>query len=245
VWVGDDGPIPGVVALPPAHLTRGEERPVLRYEELRIDIGAESAAEAAAMAPLGSMVTFATPFAETETHVIGKAFDDRAGCHLAALAFTEPVAGPLWAVFTVQEETGLRGARVAARRLRPDAALVLEGTPAGDAADAVAGRELTRVGKGAALTVVDRTTLPHARLKAALVEAAERAAVPWQWRRGLGGGTDAGALWPEGIPAATVSLPCRYIHAPAAVAAKSDLEAIRRLVAAFLAMFPEVMRRVG
>jgi putative aminopeptidase FrvX len=237
VLVGEEG-LPGIVGAPPIHLQpKGEG--VLDYDRLRVDIGAEDAAEAAHLAPPGSPVTFATTFRETEDCYIGKALDDRLGCYLLVDLLRHAPTAPCLAVFSAQEELGLRGATLAAQRVAPAAALAIEATPAADVGPE-AREALTRQGGGPALTVLDRASLADERLRKLLVSAAERAGVRWQWRRGVGGANDAGAFWPTGVPSAAVSVPCRYIHGPAAVARKSDVEATGALLRELVTTVAEV-----
>jgi endoglucanase len=125
---------------------------------------------------------------------------------------------PVTAVWSVQEEVGLRGATAAARRVQPDLAIVLEGTASGEAPGAPPDEQSPFMGKGPALTVHDRTLMVHARLLSRIEETAKRHKVPTQWKRPGVGGTDAGriAISGVGVPSAVVSVVCRYIHAPAA-----------------------------
>ncbi len=118
--------------------------------------------------------------------------------------------------FTVQEEVGLRGAGVAAFRVNPDIAFVLEGTTASDVPECVEHRYSTSMGKGPALTMADRLFLSNPRINKYVMDIAERENIPYQLRRTNVGGTDTGRIYQtkSGIPAAGFSLPCRYIHSP-------------------------------
>ncbi|MCK4316805.1 MAG: M42 family peptidase, partial [Anaerolineae bacterium] len=108
--------IPGVIGIKPIHLLEKEEgEKVPKLQDLVVDVGAKSRDEAKKLAPLGTYATFATRFRELGPTVSGKAFDDRAGCAvLVELLRGERFRFDLHAAFTVQEEVGLRGARVAA-----------------------------------------------------------------------------------------------------------------------------------
>lgn len=242
VRVGAEG-LPGTIGLAPAHLTSKEHRGTLRYEDLYVDVGVADRDEARVAAPVGEMVTFDTPYTESPdgSHAIAKAFDDRVGVHLALQALSQETDFPLFVAFTVQEEVGLRGAVVAGRRIRPDVALVLEATAAGDTPETPQGVLRTRVGEGPALTVVDRSTIPDRGVMDSLRAAGERAGVPWQWRRSVGGGNDAAALWPEGIRVGAMSLPCRYLHSPASLLSLRDVEAAERILETWLGSLREVL----
>ena len=131
VLVGPDR-IPGVIGVKPVHLLAGETS-VLKIEELAIDIGAASESEANNLVTVGQTATFATEFHSWNGAASGKALDDRAGCAV----LIEILRGPrlpveILAAFTVQEEVGLRGAKVAAHAFDPDAAVAIDTTPAND-----------------------------------------------------------------------------------------------------------------
>ena len=142
----------------------------------------------------------------------------------------------LYAVFTVQEEVGLRGAGVAAYQVNPDVALVVEGTTASDVPGIPAHRHATTVGEGPALTMIDRTAIASKPVQTRLWEVAKAKGIKCQHRRSTSGGTDAGAihLAREGIPTATAALPCRYIHSPVSVVNKRDYQGLEKLVVEFL-----------
>jgi len=243
VRVGPDG-IPGVIGLKPIHLSQpAETRKPVPEQELAIDIGAGSKEEAERLVRPGAYAVFDTSFGEVGRGLVkGKAFDDRAGCALLVDLLALDFPFPVYGVFTVQEEIGLRGARVAAYDVAPDLALVLEGTTCADIPGAEPHGQSTVLGKGPAISVMDATTIPARPLVQGLVRAAEGRGIPWQWRRTAFGGTDAGSihLTRAGVPAATVSVPCRYIHSPCAYMSLSDFEHTRQLVAAFLEDVPGI-----
>lgn len=231
--------IPGVIGVKPFHLQKPDERG--RAEEasqLVIDIGADSREQAEKAVELGDFAVFATRFQMLgERRALGKAFDDRVGCAvlLQILARRYPVS--VAAVFTVQEEVGTRGAEVAAYHVGPDLALVLEGTTCADIAGSEPHAEATRLGEGPALSVMDATSIASPALVRLLVRTAEQERIPYQWRRVTAGGNDAGPIHTSrfGVPCATVSVPCRYIHGPAAICDLRDAEGAVRLVRGFLA----------
>lgn len=252
VKVGDSG-VPGVVVWAPIHKTSGQNSAV-KLDALRIDIGADGKNGASGKVNRGDRIAFDAPFAELGEQVLrGKAFDDRAGCSLLVdLLQGGPYAVDVLAAFTVQEEIGLRGARVAAQALKPDAALVLEGTTAHDLPDPTADPDdrtrrnpATRMGHGPALTVMDRSMIADPRLLGFLRRTAEANGIPYQLKTALGGGTDAGAIHVAnaGVPSAVISLPCRYIHSPAALLHRDDYaNALRLLQAALNSLTPDVLQ---
>lgn len=224
---------PGVVLWAPIHKNRDQN--VTKKDKLRIDIGAGSKADAKGKAPLGTMIVFDMTFGKLGRLVRGKALDDRAGC---AMLLDVLAGGPypcdVVAAFTTQEEVGLRGAEVAARALAPDVAFALETTTANDLPDPNADPDemLTtpnptcRVGAGPVITLMDRSVVVPPKLVAFIGETAEANGLPYQFKTRRGGGNDAGAIQLQngGIPAATISLPARYIHSPAALIDERDYE---------------------
>lgn len=247
VWVGPQR-LPGVIGGKPIHLLKRDEYDsVVRMDALRIDIGASDREAAKEKVKIGERATFATYFTDLGPTMMGKAFDDRAGCAvMVELLQGEPLPFDLLAAFTVQEEVGLRGARVAGYRLEPDIAFALEGTICDDLPKEDDVSPVTEIGQGPALSTMDRATIADPRLVRYLVSTAEKHKIPYQYRRVTGGGTDAGAIHisRSGVPSAGISIPCRYIHAPAAICSKADFENTVRLVRAALQdLTPAVIAR--
>jgi len=209
----------GVVGILPPHLTaHGDDEKVIPFDDLYLDIGAASREEASEHVAIGDYAVFDTVYERWGQTRKGKAFDDRGGCAVLASLVQERPPVPVTAVWSVQEEVGLRGATAAARRVAPDLALVLEGTASGEAPGASEGESAPRMGGGPTLTVHDRTLMADVRLVDLLQRVGDERKIPTQWKRPGVGGTDAGriSLSGVGVPSAVVSLPCRYIHAPAA-----------------------------
>lgn len=243
VKIGDNH-IPGVIVWTPIHKNR--EQSVVKMSNLRIDIGATSKDEAAGKVKRGDAIAFDSRFMEIGERMLrGKSFDDRAGCSLL-IDVLQDGAYPVdvLAAFTVQEEVGLRGAVVAAQSLKPDLAIVLEGTTAHDVPslsdepddDDEAPNPACRVLGGPVLTVMDRSLIVNPRLLAFLRETAEAEGIPYQYKTLPGGGTDGGVIHMAngGTPTAVISLPCRYIHSPSAFLHRDDYDNTLRLIKAVL-----------
>jgi endoglucanase len=239
--------VPGVVVWTPIHKSAGNNTPQ-KINALRIDIGASSKEEVNGKVKRGDRVAFDSRYMELGDHMLrGKSFDNRVGCSLLVeLLQGGPYPVTVLAAFTVQEEIGLRGARVAARVLNPDAALVIEGTTANDLPSPTAEPDdedeinpACRLGAGPALTIMDRSMITDPRLLAFLRQTAESAGIPYQLKTQLGGGTDAGAIhmMNGGIPSAVISVPCRYIHSPTAYLHRDDYANTLRLLQAALKGF--------
>jgi endoglucanase len=228
--------LPGVIGAAPVHLLSSDRQAaVVKTSQMRIDLGASSQDAARRLAPVGERATFATEFVELEGSLRGKALDDRLSCAtLIALLRAGPYPVEFHAAFTVQEEVGLRGARVAGYAVNPLAAIALDCTPAQDLPSS-RDRENTqynaRVGHGPAIYVADGATISDRRLVSYLRRLAEDAGLPYQLRQPGGGGTDAGAIQKAraGVPVVSLSVPTRYLHTPASLARLDDWQNTIRL----------------
>ena len=230
--------VPGVIGIGPLHLAKGEAaRTVVEMDSLLIDVGASSKEDAQAIAQVGDTATFLTPFVDLGPTLLGKAFDDRAGCTaLIELVRGDLFSFDLYAVFTVQEEVGLRGAQVAGYAVDPDAAVVLDCTPANDMPKKNDVSPNTVLGKGPAVYILGGRTFSDCRLVELLIKAGDIEGIPYQVRQPGSGGTDAGAIQMArgGVPVVSVSVPGRYIHSPAAIISREDFDNTVRLVRAAL-----------
>ncbi len=253
VWIGESK-VPGVIGMKPIHLVKNAEREsVVKIDSLRIDVGATSRDSAGRLVRPGDRATFATPFTYLGPTARGKALDNRAGCAtlveiLRGARSAYPVE--LICAFTVQEEVGLRGARVAGFAAKPDAAIVLDTTQANDLPAPDEEDENfkynTRLGQGPAIYTQDGSTLHDRRLIKHLTAIAESKGIPYQFRQPGGGGTDAGAIQRTraGVPTVSVSTPARYIHSPGALMSIDDYRNAARLVRAALENWDgKVLRR--
>ncbi len=223
VLVGKDH-LPGVIGARPIHLTTAEERKQkIPLDALRIDIGPGSG-----KAKPGDRATFATRFQRNGPALIAKALDNRFGVvTLIELIKNAPANIDLLAAFTVQEEIGLRGAKVAAYTFNPDLAVVVDATPANDLPSWDGEENIsfnTKLGLGPAIYIADGDTFSDPRLVRHLSETAQAKGIPFQFRQPGSGGTDAGAIHKAraGIPSVSVSVPHRYSHTAASIARLDD-----------------------
>ncbi len=241
VLVGEKA-VPGVIGAKAIHLqSRADMERVLEYDSLFVDIGASSRKQAEELCPPGAYVTFDSAYMEFgDRRVKAKALDDRVGCLALVRALKEAkYPGKLTCVFTVQEEVGLRGATIAAYRAAPDLALVLEGTTCNDLGDVPSHLQVTKQGKGVALSIMDRSAIVHSALLKAIVAVAQSKNIPWQYKQFIAGGTDAGAIYQSrgGVPSAVLAVPCRYIHSACSTAHLGDIAAQQDLLLACLSAF--------
>lgn len=240
VVIGDKK-IPGVIGCKPIHLQEKQERESnIKLKNMYIDIGAESKEEAEKLAPKGEYVAFFSEYIELGEHCVkAKALDDRIGCAILMEILRERYSFDLIACFTVQEEIGLRGAEVTAYAVDPDVALVIEGTTCSDVPDVDEHQYSTVMGKGAVLTIMDRTAYADKRLVDFIYRVAQENSIKVQFKRTTTGGNDAGKIQRSrsGVKVASISVPCRYIHSPVSVMNKNDFTSCCLLLKAVLGEF--------
>jgi len=248
VWVGHDH-IPGVIGAKPIHLiTPNERKTPMALDSLRIDIGIEGNPKV----KIGDRATFATAFSRMGPSIRAKALDDRLGvATLIELVKHAPKNIDLMAAFTVQEEVGLRGAQVAAYAFDPDVGIAIDSTPALDLPSWEGNHKAdenihynTRLDSGPAIYLADSATLADPRLVRHLVDSADAARIPYQFRQPGRGGTDAGAINRSraGVPSISVSIPGRYIHTAAGIARLSDWRnTLALLYTALSTMTPDLL----
>jgi endoglucanase len=235
----EKGALPGIVGSKPPHIQKEEERKkVLTYDELFIDVGAKSLENAAKMGvKVGDVIGFDVKYARIgKDTVIGKAFDDRAGCAvmIETLKLLEKTDCTIYAVGTVQEEVGLRGAGTAAFGVDPDVGIALDVTVAGDVPGVREIDTTVKMGKGPTLTVSDSGLITHPKVLRLLFAAAEENKIAYQLETGLMGTTDAAriSLTRQGVPSGVISIPTRYIHSPVGMLSLKDAENSAKLTAA-------------
>jgi endoglucanase len=233
----------GIIGTKSAHLLSDTDRTsVPQHAEAYIDIGARSAEDVARMGVhLGAPAGFVGELTELGSNTgrfTAHALDDRVGCAVV-LATLEALRGAtigtsITALFTVQEEVGLRGAQAAARHATYDVGLAIDTTAVDDTPDTGPGHLL--LGAGAAVKIMDFSLLAHPAVQRGLREAAARAGVPVQDEILMRIGTDAGALQhaEAGIPAGTLSIGTRYTHSPVEALDEVDLDGAVAILTEFV-----------
>lgn len=230
--------IPGVIGMKPVHLQEKEEKKQpLKIKQMYIDIGCSKKEEAEKLVNLGDYIYFQSEFVDMGNKIIkSKALDDRVGCAVLIEILKESYDCVLQACFTVQEEIGLRGAGIAAYNLKPDTALIIEGTTCVDVPGVERHQMVTRLGEGPAVSVIDRTSYANKELVNTILQTAKEENIKIQIKEGIFGGNDAGKIQTslEGIPTVVISVPCRYIHSPNSIMSLDDFEGTVKLVKAVL-----------
>jgi len=235
--------LPGVVAARPPHVLGEEERQkVPRMDELLIDVGLPPE-EVESRVRVGDLVTLRVPYqALRGERAAGKAFDDRAAVVAIAACLEELTrlrhTWDVYAVATVQEEVGLRGATTSAYGIAPDLAIAVDVTH-GDM-PGVAEWDAVELGKGPAISVGPNI---HPKVYEALVETARRYEIPYQVDPFPGrSGTDAWAIQVSrsGVPTGLLGIPLRYMHNPVETLDLADIRRTARLMALFVSRLDEI-----
>jgi putative aminopeptidase FrvX len=242
----EKGQLHGIIGSKPPHIQKEEERKrVLTCDELFIDIGAENQEQAKKMGvKIGDPVGFDIKFAKVGKNiVIGRAFDDRVGCAVLVevMKRLEKTECTVYAVGTVQEEVGLRGATTAAFGIYPDVGIALDVTIAGDVPGVKEVEAPIKLGKGPSIEIADMGLIAHPKVVRLLVDAAEENKIPYQLETGLPGSTDAAriSLTREGVPSGVISIPTRYIHSPSSLLSLEDAENAVKLTVAAIQKIPK------
>ena len=212
-----------------------EGKPTL--SDFYVDIGAKDREEALEMVQLGDMCVYAPDIFPVGKHkMAGPAMDDRCACALLVelLNYADNQKNTIVAVFSSQEEVGLRGATVAAYGIKPDLGIAIDVTGAGDIPE----QKLPAVnlGEGPAVKFMDRSLIASPKVRELLFDAAEQAGVKLQREVLPYGGTDGGAIQHAGagIPAGTLSIPCRYVHTACETIDMRDMEDALKVLLQFV-----------
>ena len=236
--------IPGVIGLKAYHLTSSEEeKKVPKLKEFYIDIGAKDGAEAKTLVKPGDVAVFDSDVLEFGNGFLkAKAIDDRIGCAIMVELMKRPLPMDCTFAFTVQEEVGTRGAFGAAFSVKPDIALVLEGTTAADLPAMSAHQKVCAPGKGPVIPYMDGGTVYDRKLFQLLQALAEQNGLSWQTKEYISGGTDARTIQRsrEGVRVAAISAAVRYLHTPSSVASIADFDQILSLAEHFIAAVAEM-----
>lgn len=230
--------IPGIVGSTPVHLQDdAAKQKTPRIEDLAIDTG-RPVTEVIALVRPGDVVTRTRTLEPLGRLLTGKSLDNRVGLFvmLEALALAQPSRCRVAAAATAQEEVGLRGAKVTTTRVDPAVALAIDVCPTDDGPGTPASGPSTRIGRGAAIRIMDASAIAATELVDLLVDIAEERDVPHQFHVSARGGTDTQSLQLSGTGAIAgcVSIPTRYIHTSVEAVHPDDIAAAIRLVAGLI-----------
>ena len=235
-----NGDVTGVIGSKPPHITKAEERnKIIPYDKLFIDIGAKDKEEAENMVCIGDPITFKCFFEEFPNDLIMcKALDNRLGCYvmMEVLKRVDSKA-TVYGVGTVQEEVGLKGAKVVSYKLDPDMAFALDVTLTGDYPGVQIEEVPIVIGEGPVFILIDasgRGIMTPKIIRDLLTATGDKEGIPYQLEVSDGGTTDGSSihLTKEGIPTGVLSVPTRYIHSTVSVASMEDVENTIKLIVA-------------
>jgi putative aminopeptidase FrvX len=221
----------------PPHLQQEGDRKVPKVEEFFVDLGMP-ADEVKEAVRVGDYATMDRTLEKVGGNYLGKAMDDRVGVFvmLEALRALGDHEATIHAVATSQEEVGLRGAEASGWALAPTVVIALDITLAMDIPGTEEEGRITELGKGVALKIMDSYSISHPRLLEHFQRIAEREGIPHQTEILPFGGTDAAGVQRlhGGIPAITISVPCRYTHTPNEMVSERDVQAAIDVLARYL-----------
>jgi endoglucanase len=234
------GDVVGVVGSKPPHELRDEERrKVISIDDMHIDVGATRRFDVQKrlgirvgdpVVPWGPFQVMGNP----KTY-LAKAWDDRIGCAIMIDVIRKLAKAKhpntLYAVGTVQEEVGLRGAQTSAAVVDPDVAFALEVSIAHDT-PGFGVEEVEALGSGPAILVFDRTMIPNRNLLDLTIDVAEKKKIPFHLASIARGGTDTGRIHLNraGVPSLVIGVATRYIHSHLGIIDRADYDNAVRLV---------------
>lgn len=231
--------INGVMASKPIHVMSPDERnKVAKITDYYIDTGM-SAEEVKELVSIGNPITREREFIEMGNCVNGKSLDNRLAVFIQIEMLRklkgEKIPYDLYAVFTVQEEVGIRGANVASLRINPDFGFGLDTTIAFDLPGAGAHEMITKLGEGTAIKIMDASTICDYRMVDYMKQTADKHKIKWQPEILTAGGTDTAGIQrmtEGGSIAGAISIPTRHLHQVIEMAHKEDIAASIELLTA-------------
>lgn len=230
--------ITGIVASKSIHIQKPSEFGMCEpISEMNIDIGYYDRKSASKLVKIGDCATFCPNYEDFGDGLIkSKAIDDRFGCALMVELINSELEFDTYFAFNTCEEIGCDGAAEVSHRIRPDIAVILESTTAGDVCGTPEGRRACEVHKGAVISHMDGATIYDKELVALALQIGKEQEIPCQLKNIVAGGNEArsfqqGAL---GARVLAISAPTRYIHSACSVAAKEDLLSVGKLARAII-----------
>lgn len=231
VSVGENR-VSGVIGVKPIHMVKSDER-LTMPKDMYIDIGAENKEDAEKVVAIGDCAYFNSEYVRFgDNYIKCKALDDRAGCAILIEMIKSELPYDMYFNFAAGEETGMGAAGMAAYKINPDYAIVVETTTAADLADVPDNKKVCRLGDGGVISFMDRRTIYPKNLFDRAFELAKENGVKAQVKSMVAGGNNAGVIHKTagGIKTITVSLPCRYLHSPSCVLKEEDIFESARII---------------
>jgi len=219
----------GVMGSKPIHvMTASERTKVPKTTDYFIDLGMPKE-EVEKHISVGDSITRQRELIEMGDCVNCKSIDNRVSVFILieTLKNLKKIPYDLYAVFTVQEEVGIRGAQVSALKIQPDFGFGLDTTIAYDVPGAAGHEKITELGKGAAIKIMDSQTICDYRMVAYMKELAKKKKIKTQLEILPAGGTDTMGVQrstPGGSIAGAISIPTRHIHQVIEMAHKDDIQ---------------------
>ncbi|WP_281202188.1 M42 family metallopeptidase [Cytobacillus kochii] len=242
--VTSKGDVTGVIGSKPPHILPAEARKkTIEIKDMFIDIGASSREEALGWGVKpGDMVVpyFEFTVMNNEKMLLAKAWDNRIGLAIAIKVLeglkNENHPNTVYAVGTVQEEVGLRGAKTAAQMIEPDIGIAVDVGIPGDTPGVTEKDALSKLGDGPQIILYDASMVSHKGLRDFVTDTADELNIPYQFDSVPGGGTDAGSihLTYKGVPALSITIATRYIHSHAGILHRDDFENAVKLITAVI-----------
>jgi putative aminopeptidase FrvX len=235
------GPVIGYTGMKSGHIVSPEEKSrIVPLQDMFLDIGARSRAEAEAMGVRpGLPVTYRTELEVLNgtSRYLARAWDDRVGLAIITQALQQLKSGhhpnTLQVAATVQEEIGLRGAQTVYASTKPDIVINLEIGIAADFPLLTSPKQAQEeLGKGPAIFIFDGSMVPNNKYVEWTMRVAKEAGIPYQFESVTGFGEDGAALQKsgEGVPAVNLGVPTRYAHSQSGVIDRADYDNTLKLV---------------
>jgi len=232
--------VPGVMGSKPIHVMAQEERTKMpKTTDYFIDTGMKKEA-LEKLIKVGDPITWDRELIEMGDCVNCKSIDNRVSVFILieTLKKLKNIPYDLYAVFTVQEEVGLRGANVSAHTINPTFGIALDTTIAYDVPGAQAHEKITELGKGAAIKIMDGSVICDYRMIEFLKKTADKNKIKWQPEVLPAGGTDTAGLQrmgKNGAISGAISVPTRHLHQVIEMAHKDDINSCINLLVSAIA----------
>ena len=215
----------GVIGCKPIHCMKADEKKQLpELHDLYIDTGL-SYEELESKVSIGTPITRNKPLKQIGHNITGKSLDNR----LCVFILIEVIKNLTnidydhYAVFTTQEEVGLRGAKLATQHIKPDIGICLDTTIANDVPDIPKRKHVTSLGKGPAIKILDSGVITNTALTSFILKIADKQNIQIQKEIMTGGSTDTSAMQSQSVTVASLSIPTRYLHSTIETANTRDI----------------------